>query len=371
MPDVVYLDHAAATAVRPEILAEHTRLCQEFVANPHGTTRQSELCRRAAAAAERRLLACLGIDWREARVIWTSGGTEADNLACLGGLRSMGDGVACVVDAGAHAAMLEPCRQAGMCREIPLAPDGALALPDVSWPARGLVAVCHVNNETGAAADLVGLRRALDAAKSQAVLAVDAVQALGKVPIPWREARLDLAALSARKIGGPCGVGALVVRRGVALSPLLFGGGQQDGIRPGTVDVVGVQEFALAAELAVAGQDAWTERCRALRRQALSVFSGLSAQVLSPVDGVPHILAVSCPGYEGAVLMRLLAEQNVVLGAGSACHAESAESSHVLRAMGVSERVARGQLRLSFGRETCPADIDRFAAVLTDVLRNY
>jgi cysteine desulfurase len=157
----------------------------------------------------------------------------------------------------------------------------------------------------------------------------------------------------------------------VALSPLLFGGGQQDGIRPGTVDVVGVQEFALVAELAVAEQENHARHCQKLREQALSAVADLGAQVLSPTTAVPHILAVSLPGYEGAVLMRLLAEEDVVVGAGSACHAESAESSHVLRAMGVPERVARGQLRLSFGRETRAADIDRFATALADVLRNY
>lgn len=368
MPPLVYLDHAAATPVRPDLLAEHAELCARFVANPHGTTRQSEVCRRAVAEAERRLLGALGIDWREAQVIWTSGGTEADNLACLGVLRRRP--TTCLVDAAAHAAMLEPCRQAAICQEIPLDEAGALCLAGPDWAAAGLVAVCQVNNETGAAADLLALRAAMDAGRSRALLAVDAIQALGKIPIPWRAARLDLVALSARKIGGPAGVGALVVRRGVELQPLLFGGGQQRGLRPGTVDVIGVTEFSLAAERVVAAQAEHTLRCRQLAERVRTVLAG-EVRFLSPDAGVPHILALSLPGYEGAVLMRLLAELDVVVGAGSACHAESPETSHVLRAMGCDEATARGQLRLSFGPDSTLAEVDRFVAALRDVRRNY
>ena len=338
---LVYLDHAAATPVRPDLLAEHAELCARFVANPHGTTRQSEVCRRAVAEAERRLLGALGIDWREAQVIWTSGGTEADNLACLGVLRRRATTV--LVDAAAHAAMLEPCREA---------------------------AVCQVNNETGAVADLLALRAALDAGRSRALLAVDAIQALGKIAIPWRAARLDLVALSARKIGGLAGVGALVVRRGVELQPLFVGGGQQRGLRPGTVDVVGVTEFSLAAERVVAAQAAHMARCCQLAERVRTALAG-EVSFLSPDAGVPQILALSLPGYEGAVLMRLLAEQDVVVGAGSACHAESPETSHVLRAMGCDEATARGQLRVSFGPDSTLAEVDRFVAALRDVRRNY
>jgi cysteine desulfurase len=135
-----------------------------------------------------------------------------------------------------------------------------------------------------------------------------------------------------------------------------------------------VQEFALPAELAVAIQADWTRSCYELREHALRVLqiaAGESLLVLSPEDGVPQILAVSFPGYEGAVLMRLLAEMDVVVGAGSACHAESAETSHVLKAMGVSKDVARGQLRISFGRETRGTDVDRLGEALSQVLRNY
>ncbi|MDX9982135.1 MAG: aminotransferase class V-fold PLP-dependent enzyme [Lentisphaeria bacterium] len=362
----VYLDHAAATPVRPELLANHAALCARYVANPHGTTRQAEVCRRAVAEAEKRLLDALGIDRREARVVWTSGGTEADNLACFGPRSA-----ACRVDAGTHAAMLEPCRQLPACREIPLAGDGSLRLDETDWAGAGLVAVCQVNNETGAVHDLAALRAALTACRSRALLAVDSVQALGKVPIPWREARLDLVALSARKIGGPSGVGALIVRNGVVLHPLLFGGGQQNGIRPGTVDVVGVSEFAQAAELAVAEQAEHSARCQSLAALARESLAGLPVRFLSPPGGVPHIFAFSLPGYEGAVLMRLLAERDVVVGAGSACHAEAAETSHVLRAMGCDEATARGQLRLSFGPDSRPGDVERFARVLRDILPTY
>lgn len=366
MPPLVYLDHAAATPVRTEVLADHAARCERYVANPHSTTRQAEICRRAIAEAEKRLLDALGIDRREARVVWTGGGTEADNLACLGPRPA-----ACAVDAGAHAAMLEPCRQLPGYREIPLHGDGSLRLETAEWPRDGLVAVCQVNNETGAVHDLVALRAALTAARSRALLAVDSVQALGKLPIPWRGALLDLVALSSRKIGGPAGVGALVVRTGVVLHPLLFGGGQQNGLRPGTVDVVGVVEFALAAELAVAEQAEHAARCQGLNQQARRELADLPVRFLSPYRAVPQILAFSLAGYDGAVVMRLLAEREVVVGAGSACHAESAETSHVLRAMGCDETTARGQLRISFGPHTQPDDIRHFANALRETLTTY
>jgi cysteine desulfurase len=370
----IYLDHAAATAVRPEVLAEHTSLCQRFVPNPHGTTRQSEAARRAVADAERRLLAALGVDWREAQVIWTSGGTEADNLACAGVLCRAAPDAACLVDAGAHAAMLEPCQRAATCGEIPLDKAGALQLDSLDWSSADLVAVCQVNNETGAVADLPRLRRAMADGGSQALLAVDAVQAVGKIPIPWREARLDLVALSARKIGGPRSVGALLVRRGVALQPLLVGGGQQRGVRAGTVDVVGALEFASAAELAIREQEEHATHCRLLAaqiREGVMSIPGLRICVVSPDHAVPHIVALSLPGYEAAVLMRLLAEEDVVVGAGSACHAESAETSHVLRAMGHDELTARGLLRISLGADSSAADVEALLVALRRVLRNY
>ena len=373
------LDHAAATDVLPEVLAAHAELCRTHVANPHGTTRYGEACRRAIARAERDVLGCLRIPEEEGRVIWTSGGTEAANQSVLGSSRFVGKG-GVLVDPAAHPAMLEPCRM--LEREtvsgvgsFALSGAGELVLPEVapSLPCR-LAAVCHVNNETGAVADLVVLRRWLDRFCPGARLAVDAVQTFGKLPIPWREARIDLLALSARKLGGPTGVGALVVRRGVEVEPLLHGGGQQRGLRAGTLDTVGIVEFAMAAQIrcARAVQElACAGRLNAEMRRALTLWDGPAPVFLSPDEASPWILCLAFPGYEGALTMRLLAERDVLVGTGSACSAESAETSHVLAAMGVGAKVSRAALRVSFGSSSTMEDVATFVDALRSVFADW
>jgi len=378
--NVVYLDHAAATPRRAEILEQHARRCREYVANPHSSSCFSEAAKRALWRAADDVLALLGIPRDEATVVWTSGGTESVNLACLGVLRAQRRAVA-AVEATAHPAVLEPCRRAardgGACLELPVTAGGALD-PDASEAAAAaearLLAVCHVNNETGAMQDLVGLREWMRTRAPRARLMVDAMQSFGKFPIPWQEAAIDLLALSGRKIGGPAAVGALVCRRGVSMEPLFFGGGQQAGLRPGTQDVVGILEFAHAAALAYAEAESERIRITGLNRalrHALRPDSGCPVRLLSPVGASPYILSFCLPGYQGAVLMRLLAERGVVVGTGSACAAESAKPSPVLRAMGVSEREARGALRISFGHDSSAADVDAFVAALREVLQAY
>lgn len=373
------LDHAAATDVLPEVLAAHADLCRNHVANPHGTTRYGEASRRAIVRAERDLLGCLRIPEEEARVIWTSGGTEAVNQSVLGSSEFVAkSGV--LVDPAAHPAMLEPCRVLEHETEAKMTPfalssTGELVLPECApTPACRLAAVCHVNNETGAVADLTALRRWLDRFCPDARLAVDAVQTFGKLPVPWRQGRIDLLALSARKLGGPTGVGALVVRRGVEVGPLLHGGGQQRGLRAGTLDTVGIVEFVMAAQIRCARAAQELEhagRLHAEVRRRLATWDGPAPVFLSPDDVSPWILCLAFPGYEGALVMRLLAERDVLVGTGSACSAESAKTSHVLAAMGVGDKVARAALRVSFGSSSTTDDVGIFIDALRSVFADW
>ncbi len=358
----------------------HAGLCERYIVNPHTTSWLGEEARLAVERAGVALLAALGIDRDSARVVWTSGGTEAVNLGCLGVLRGRTDPV-CIMDPTGHAALIESCRQGvgteGHIVTVPVDRAGRYRLdaaPETMLHRARLAAVCDPNNETGATQDLVALRRWLRRCAPDAVLMVDGIQSLGKLEIPWRDAGIDLLAISGRKIGGPASVGALVVRHGVVLEPLLYGGGQQGGTRPGTLDVVGILEFVEAATLTQSRRKVAHAHVTGLNRQTADAlrqrFPGI-CEILSSAGASPYILCAAFPGYEGAVLMRLLAAGGVIVGTGSACSTESAATSHVLAAMGVSERVARGALRISFCASSTTADVDRFIGALARVLAEY
>ena len=368
---MIYLDYAASGLVRPEIAGRYAEYCREYSLNPHGGTVQAETCRRMIEGAERRLLKCLGVRDGEARVIWTSGGTEALNLA----IRGYGCGDDCTwVDVAAHPAMLRPCEARGNCHLLDVDKNGQLVLPEGEMLANALICVCHVNNESGAVQDLTALRRRIDGMGGGCLL-VDAAQSFGKLSIEWRAGKIDLLAISSRKIGGPASVGALIIRKGVDLKPFLLGGGQQAGLRSGTVDTVGVMMFADAAELAYSEMDGELEKVRRLNTMlwdGLEPFGKYGFARISPPDASPYIASFSFRGYEGAVLKRILAQnEDIVISTGSACSAESGGLSHVYTAMGFDEATVRGALRVSFGHGSQEGDVIAFLAGLKRTLEGY
>lgn len=320
-----------------------------------------------AVLAERRLLALLGADIGDGCVVWCSGVTEALNLAARGVSSVRGP---VLVDSGAHQSLLLPCTALGGHR-IPLDGGGRLRLPLSVGSGCGLLALSHVNNETGAVQDLLECRAFL----GQGLMLVDGAQSFGKMEIPWLAARIDMLALSSRKIGGPAAVGALVIRRGVKVSPLILGGGQQGGLRSGTLDVCGIEMFVRAAEAA----------CGAMRRNALVVSelagclrervesAGLPPHVwISPPDASPYIQMLAFPGYEGAVIARCLAEhEGIVIASSAACTAEHGGTSPALEAMGVPEDVAKGAIRISFDAHNTCAEVSRLVEALARVFAAY
>jgi cysteine desulfurase len=379
---LVYLDHAAAAPLLDVVTDGHEQRCRQFFFNPHSTHQYSEACQRELIKARRRLLDLLGTDEAEAEVVWTSGGTEANNLGILGCLREQGDGT-CLVEATAHMSVLNPCRAfgntaAGRADIIPVTTEGRLQLPPGqdrgSRPVR-LVALGHVNNETGVVHDLTAVRGWMRQHTPGAYLLVDALQSFGKLSIPWQAAEIDMLSIGGRKIGGPANVGALVFRRGTPLQPLFFGGDQQNSLRPGTVDTVGVLEFVDAASSCCRQMSAEKIRVEKLntllRKKLLEMDGGVAPVVVSPPSASPFILNVAFPGLEGAVLMRALALRNVIIATGSACSAEAAGISHVLTAMGLPRAVARGAVRISFGHGSTSDDVDALAAALAEVIQEY
>jgi cysteine desulfurase len=375
----VYLDNAAATPPRPAFLQAWPRLAADAFYNPHATNSFSEDCMRRLQNVERQLLASLHIPETEADVIWTSGGTEANNLAILGVMEAFGDG-AVAVEAAAHSSLLEPAehlQQAGFeyCK-VPVDDAGKLVLAEgANFANLRLFAFCHVNNESGAVQDICEVRKFLDANAPGSLLLVDALQSFTKLDIAWGEGGIDLLSVGGRKLGGPPEIGALIVRRGVPLKPLFFGGGQQRGLRPGTLSPASILAFSVAVDAALAErEDEWArvERMnQSLRARLLAEFACESPVLLSPDDASPYIFSVAFPNYEGAILMRKLSRRGVIVGTGSACSAESAGTSHVLDAMGVDARLARGVLRISFGHANQETDVDVLLRELRDVMGDY
>ncbi|MBO4513821.1 MAG: aminotransferase class V-fold PLP-dependent enzyme [Victivallales bacterium] len=341
----VFFDEAASALPHPRLAEWFARLCGEIPYNPHGGTKYAEISRRRILLAEERILRILGAD--NAFIIWTSGVTEALNLA----LNSLGK---LTLNEGSHPALAEP----------------AALLPKPENQTRNSFASSHVESETGRVRDLVALRKEI----GNDLLLVDGAQSFCKIDIPWRSASIDMLALSSRKIGGPASIGALVVKKGIAIKPLMFGGGQQNGLRPGTLDAIGISLFAEVACDRAAHQAENYRKITALNQQLWSMLneSGLRYVRISPDNAYPGIAMFALPGYEGAVIVRILAEkEGILLSSGTACTAETGRpSANMIHAAG-SEEMARSAIRVSLSHTNTTAEIQQLVTALKRTLQNY
>ena len=379
----VYLDHAATTPLRPEA-RDAWLTAVETVGNPSSIHGGGQAARRVLEGARERLAAALHADPIE--VVFTSGGTESVNLALKGLWWARTTGVdAVVLPDGEHHATLDTVawlhtHQGAAVRPVPLNATGAIdvAAFTAALPGAAVATALVANNEVGTLNDVAALADA--AAEAGVPLHLDAVGAFGHVDVDftgWRGSAAGAAGLcalsvSAHKVGGPVGVGALVVSRHANPAALLHGGGQQRGLRSGTQDAAGAAAFAVAAELAVAERDEEARRLSALRdrlvRGILTVVP--DAELLGDPDrrlpGNAHMLF---PGVSGETLLFLLDQQGIAVSTGSACQAGVPEPSHVVRALGRSDDDARSVLRVSLGRTTTEADVDALLAALPEAHR--
>ncbi|GAA5154227.1 cysteine desulfurase family protein [Microbacterium pseudoresistens] len=379
-----YLDHAATTPLRREA-RDAWLAAADSAGNASSTHRAGQGARRVLEDARERLAAVL--DCEPIEVVFTSGGTESVNLALQGLWRARADGRDAVVlpDAEHHATLdtVEALRSAG-ARVSAVAVDGlgrisAEAFAEaVAAPAVALATALIANNEVGTINDAPALSAA--AAASGVPLHLDAVAALGHVPVSFRALRADapagagLVALSiaGHKIGAPVGTGALLVARTARLSALLHGGGQQRGLRAGTQDVAGAVALAVAAELAESEREGERERLRGMRD---ALIDGIRARVPEAVllgdpgadepGRLPGNVHLLFPGAPSESMLFLLDQADISASAGSACQAGVSEPSHVVQAMGFSEGEARSVLRLTLGRTSTRDDVDAVLAVIT------
>lgn len=367
---VVYLDHAATTPLRPEVREATAPFGTDVFANPSGAHAEARRARRALDDARDTVAARLGAP--PDGVVFTSGGTEADNLAVLGVARRTGGTVVCT--AVEHHAVLGPVERTGG-RVVPVDATGRVdqdALAEALTPDVRLVSVMAVNNEVGTIQPLAEVAALVRERAPEAVLHTDAVQGAVWLETPGALADADLVTVSAHKLGGPKGAGALVIRSGVELEPLMWGGGQEWGLRPGTQNVAGAVGLAAALEVTAADRE---ERTTRIARLSARLLDGL----IDSVDGltptvpahlrVPGICHVTVEGVDAEELVFGLERAGVMASAGASCASGALEPSHVLSAMGLDPARARGALRLSLGWSTTDADVDRALDVLPDVVR--
>jgi cysteine desulfurase len=379
-PPAVYLDYAATTPVAPEVaLRMGECLTAEGVfGNPSSVVH--DYGARAAAlveAARAQVAACVGA--RPEEVVWTSGATEANNLAIFGiaqYYRTAGKHI--VTARTEHKSVLDSCRELERrgWRVTYLSPgsDGVVEpgqIEEALEPETVLVSIMHVNNEIGTIQDIAAIA-ALCARFPQARLHVDAAQSVGKARLDFTALGVDLLSLSAHKAYGPKGAGALIVsrRRPVHIVPLLHGGGQERSLRPGTLATHQVVGMGAAFAIASAETPLEIQRIDALRErlwQGLRALGGVRRNG-EPSRSVPHILNVSFEGVEGESLIAAIGSR-IAVSTGSACTSAQREPSYVLKALGRDDRLAESSLRFSMGRYSNDADIDRAVEAVTQAVR--
>lgn len=369
MTSPIYLDHAATTPVRPEVLEAMQPFYGPRFGNPSSTHRWGREARAALDEARERVANCLGA--RPDEVCFTSGGTEADNFAILGVWRcARPKGRNAVVTTPIeHKAILGAVHQAGKEgaeeRLLDVDENGSVVTTSFDAIVDDAVAVCSVmwvNNEIGV---IQPIPEFSEKAKSRgAVMHTDAVQAFGKIAIDASKQMFDLLSISGHKFGAPKGIGALFIRRGTVIEPLLHGGTQDRGRRPGTENVAAAVGLARAAELTVAERE--TE-CSNLRTMRDTLEKAILAKVPDAVihgrgaDRAPHILNISVPGTDSESLLMALDLKGIAASGGSACQSGSVGASHVLAAIGVKPDLANSAIRMSLGSLTTPECIDRVA----------
>ena len=377
MPATIYLDYAASTPVAPEVVTAMTAIlgAPGLMANPVAGTHAPG--REAAAlveAARAHVASFIHADPDE--IVFTSGATEADNMAILGSARfRKADGRHLVTALTEHRAVLESCRHlaAGGWRVTWLKPDagGHIAPEAVAAalePDTVLVSLMHANNETGVVTDIGAIGRLCR--QRGVFLHVDAAQSAGRVPIDVRAMQVDLMSLSAHKLYGPKGIGALFIDRERVrrVEPLLFGGGQERGLRPGTPPTHQIVGMGEAFRRAAPRVEAERQHVTALRDRLWARLGRIPGVLVNGdlLRNTGHVLNVSVAGVEGESLHAALGD--LAVASGAACTSLTDEPSYVLRVLGRSAALARSSVRFSFGQPTTPADIDRAATIFAEAV---
>lgn len=370
--DTIYLDHNATTPVHPEVEGVLVRALRDGLANPASQHRPGQKARRLLDDAREQIAALLGAELtgpRADRLIFTSGGTEANNLAVLGLARAKSPTVSgrLIVSALEHPSVVEPAEllleQGWRLDSLGVNGDGVICaerLAALLAPNTAVVSTMLANHDTGVVQPVAEMAAACQAAGVP--LHTDAVQAIGKVPVHFRQLGVAALSVAAHKFRGPAGIGALILRHDVSPAPLLAGGGQQGGLRPGTESVALALAMAKALELAQAELDIQNQRVTQLRERFESgLRAGFPELVVNGAAAVrlPNTANIAFPGIDGQVLLVALDMAGIACSVGAACSSGSTELSPTLRAMGLPASVVSSSLRFSLGTTTSEPEIEQ------------
>jgi cysteine desulfurase len=379
MTGITYLDHAATTTLRPEVAAAMASVHERQLGNPTGSHPPAQRARALLEDARDEVATFLGRDPGE--IVFTSGGTEAANLAVLGvaeaACRERGEAVV-LASAVEHPAVRESARAAGLMgvdvRELPVDSAGRIdrdALDRILSSRCTIVAVMTANNETGVIQPLTDVVESVRRRAPAAYVFTDAVQAAPYLDLADVAAGVDLVGLSAHKLGGPVGTGALAVSPRVTLSPRLYGGGQERERRSGTPDVAGAVGMATALQLVNKDRAGASVRVSELRDRLgqglLAAMPWAHRTVPAGVPVLPGHLHLCLPGVDREELLVALGAAGICVSGGSSCASGALEPSHVLAAMGVEQGLAVGAVRFSLGYDTTSDDVDRALAAVPEV----
>jgi len=384
MAESLFFDNASTTRCCKEAAEALQHFAEQAFGNPSSSHALGQ--RSARAIHEARVFFADHFHTSPAQIIFTGSGTEADNLAvsgvALASLFKTKKPSRILVSASEHPAVAKAAiaLQAHGCdvQTIPIDQQGQIIREkflDLLTPATSLVSIQQVNNITGAILPVEELARITKERVPGAIFHTDAVQAFGKIPSLTSPSPVDLVAISAHKIEGPKGVGALIVLNSKllksGLQPLIWGGDQESGFRSGTQNAGLISGFHLAAKRMLAKQDAFIAHARTLRDRLQTQLAAHKIDALwnSPKDGAPHIINLSFPGFPSAPLARFIEERGCIISTGSACHSNSAETDPVLTAMNIPRAAQLSAIRISFSEELTIQNIDTLAATISDSLK--
>lgn len=369
---MIYLDNAATTKPDSECLEVAGQYLTDKFYNPSALYAEGYNLHREINASRADILNLIAND-HDFQIIFTSCGTEADNQAVFcGGKRGN-----VVTTLGEHSAVFSAVNElkergievrfAALNSDGSVDVDSLLSLIDRNT---SLVSVIHVNNETGAVNDINSIGKAVKSINERALFHSDGVQAFGKIPYKLcRE--VDLYSISAHKIGGLKGNGALIKRKNLIIKPYIFGGGQEDGLRSGTENVFGIKMFELAAKKRYASLEKNFNRVKNLKERLAGMLDKGLFTAISPEDGSPYILTVAAEGVRGEIILHEANDRGLIIGTGSACSSnEKKRYSRVILSCGVEEARADGVLRLSFSPETTNEEVDEAAEILNETVKH-
>ncbi|MCL2854506.1 MAG: cysteine desulfurase NifS [Defluviitaleaceae bacterium] len=382
--DMIYLDNAATTRIRPEVLNIMTEFLAENYANPSSIYKPARQAKAAIDKAREQVQKAIGAD-RPAEVFFTSSGSEAINWALKSiATQNANRGKHIITTAVEHHAVLhtiEYLEKEGF--EVTYLPVDEFARIEVEQvkaairPDTILVAVMFANNEVGTIMPIAEIGAHLKEINGQrgkddkVYFFTDAIQAIGRIPVDVNALNIDLMPISAHKLYGPKGVGALYVRRGVKMLPLIHGGGQERGRRGGTENVAGIAALGLAVELAIDEMDETAKKHTEMRQYLIDgILKAIPHSKLNghPEHRLPNNINITFEFIEGEGMLLLLDSKNIAASSGSACTSGSLDPSHVLMAMGLPHEMAHGSLRLTFGQDTEKGDLDGVLEVLPTIV---